>query len=284
MRSRRPNVARRTLVWWFAPPTNPYVTANFVVDASFARAWLERVNAGAAVRITLNHLVAAAIARTLVEHPYANGRVIGQRIVLASSVGIAMPVNLLGNDKIGRELSMTSVEAVESLTLRDLADRTTRRLSAEREGKAGHPLMGRLIRIGEAAPHTLFKVVLHAVDTVANTSYIGDHVYRALGVTTALSNVGAAIRPGDGLLFRGADVQLPNRLLQVGTFWGTSVVQDEVIPVDGVPAVRPMLPCLLIFDHRLVDGVRAARVIQTFGALLRDPQATFGDGDTRIGG
>lgn len=280
---RRPNVARRTLVWWFAPPTNPYVTANFVVDSSPARAWLDRVNAGAPVRITLNHLVAAAIGRTLSEHPYANGRVIGQRIVLADTVGIAMPVNLADTD-VGRELSMTSIEAVEALTVRQIAERATRRLSAERKGKPEHPLMGPLIRIGEAAPHSLFKLVLHAVDKAANTSYVGDRVYRAVGVTTALSNVGAAIKPGDGLLFRGADVQLPNRLLQVGTFWGTSVVQEEVIPVDGVPTVRPMLPCLLIFDHRLLDGVRAARVIQTFGAILRDPGAYFGEGDRRVGG
>ncbi len=279
----RPNVVRRTLVWWFGPPNNPYVTANFVVDVTHARAWLVRINAQAEPRVSLNHLVAAAIGRTLRAHPYANGRVIGQRIVLHDSVGIAMPVNLLGSAAADRELSMTSVERVETLTVRQLAERTSRRLLDERRGQPVHPLIKPIFRIGEAAPHTLFKVALHALDRAANTSYVGDVFYRSMGVTTALSNVGAAIRPGDGVWFRGADVQLPNRLVQVGTFWGTSVVQDEVVPVDGVPAVRPMLPALFIFDHRLIDGVRAAKVIQSFADVLRDPGAAFGDGDRPIG-
>lgn len=179
---------------------------------------------------------------------------------------------------------MASIEAVDDLTLTGLAAKATRGLRSEREGKPQNPVMKAMMSLGEAVPHSLYKVSLHAVDRAVNTAHVGDRIYRYIGVTTALSNVGSTIRPTDGLLFRGADLMLPNRLMQVGTFWGTGAVQDEVIPVAGVPTVRPMLPVVFLFDHRVIDGVRASKVLQTFADLFRDPEACFGaDGERRIG-
>ena len=45
-----------------------------------------------------------------------------------------------------------------------------------------------------------------------------------------------------------------------------------------------MLPMMLLFDHRLIDGVMAGRLAKTFGELLRDPGAAFGPDGGRIGG
>ncbi len=280
---KRPNVIRRTVVWWFAPPNNPFVTVNLAIDATEARAYLARV-ARPDRRITMSHLVAACIARTLTEHPYANGRVVGQRLVFHDHVGIAMPVNLLGKEGLGRELSMASIEAIDTMTLAELAAKATRGLRSEREGKPQHPVMKAMMGLGEAVPHSLYKVGLHAVDRAVNAPHLGDRLFRYIGITTALSNVGSTIKPSDGLLFRGADLMLPSRLMQVGTFWGTSAVQDEVIPIGGVPTVRPMLPVVFLFDHRVIDGVRASKVLQTFAEHFRAPEASFGaEADGRIG-
>lgn len=46
---------------------------------------------------------------------------------------------------------------------------------------------------------------------------------------------------------------------------------DRVIPVDGEPAVRPMLTLSLSCDHRVVDGAQGARFIATVAELLNDP-------------
>ena len=53
-------------------------------------------------------------------------------------------------------------------------------------------------------------------------------------------------------------------------------VQDEVIPVDGRPEVRPVLPVILVFDHRLFDGVMASRLLTRFASMLQDPASVFG--------
>tara|TARA_B110000014_G_scaffold237063_1_gene202759 strand:+ start:201 stop:1358 length:1158 start_codon:yes stop_codon:yes gene_type:complete len=48
-------------------------------------------------------------------------------------------------------------------------------------------------------------------------------------------------------------------------------IVDKVVPVDGLPAVRPILTLNLSFDHRVVDGVRGAEFLQTLSSLIENP-------------
>jgi pyruvate dehydrogenase E2 component (dihydrolipoamide acetyltransferase) len=48
-------------------------------------------------------------------------------------------------------------------------------------------------------------------------------------------------------------------------------ISDRVVPVDGVPAVRPMLSLTLSFDHRVVDGARGAEFVDTLAQLAEEP-------------
>ena len=46
---------------------------------------------------------------------------------------------------------------------------------------------------------------------------------------------------------------------------------ERVVPVDGVPAVQPMMTLTLSCDHRIVDGARAAQFLQSVVGCLEDP-------------
>lgn len=48
-------------------------------------------------------------------------------------------------------------------------------------------------------------------------------------------------------------------------------IVDRVVPVNGEPAIQPMLTLTLSCDHRVVDGARAAQFLQTFVGYLEDP-------------
>lgn len=50
---------------------------------------------------------------------------------------------------------------------------------------------------------------------------------------------------------------------------GAGRFRDEVVPVDGQPAIRPILPLSLSFDHRAVTGGEATRFL---AAVVRDLQ------------
>ena len=54
-------------------------------------------------------------------------------------------------------------------------------------------------------------------------------------------------------------------------------IADRVVPVDGKPAVRPMLTMTLSCDHRVVDGARAAQFLQSLVSLIEAPDDTSGE-------
>ncbi len=50
-----------------------------------------------------------------------------------------------------------------------------------------------------------------------------------------------------------------------------SRIVDRVVPLDGQPAVQPMLTLSLSCDHRVVDGARGAQFLQTLADLIEEP-------------
>lgn len=48
-------------------------------------------------------------------------------------------------------------------------------------------------------------------------------------------------------------------------------VAERVVPVDGQPAVRPVITLSLSCDHRVVDGARGAEFLATVAGLIEDP-------------
>jgi pyruvate dehydrogenase E2 component (dihydrolipoamide acetyltransferase) len=50
-------------------------------------------------------------------------------------------------------------------------------------------------------------------------------------------------------------------------------IADRVVPVEGQPAVRPMLTLSLSCDHRVADGARGAAFLAAVAQLIEDPAA-----------
>ncbi|HRN50494.1 MAG TPA: dihydrolipoamide acetyltransferase family protein, partial [Anaerolineales bacterium] len=60
-----------------------------------------------------------------------------------------------------------------------------------------------------------------------------------------------------------AIVNAPNAaILAVGR------IVERVVPVDGQPAIRPMLALTLSCDHRVLDGLRGAQFLDTLASLI----------------
>lgn len=53
-------------------------------------------------------------------------------------------------------------------------------------------------------------------------------------------------------------------------------IADRVVPVNGVPAVRPTLELSLSCDHRVIDGARGAEFLETLAALIEEPAGLIG--------
>ena len=57
---------------------------------------------------------------------------------------------------------------------------------------------------------------------------------------------------------------------QVGIL-GLHKIQDRVVPLDGLPAIRPMMYVALSYDHRIVDGREAVQFLVKIKEFIEDP-------------
>jgi pyruvate dehydrogenase E2 component (dihydrolipoamide acetyltransferase) len=48
-------------------------------------------------------------------------------------------------------------------------------------------------------------------------------------------------------------------------------IAERVVPIDGEPAVRPMMILSLSCDHRVIDGARGAQFLATLAGLIEEP-------------
>jgi pyruvate dehydrogenase E2 component (dihydrolipoamide acetyltransferase) len=50
-------------------------------------------------------------------------------------------------------------------------------------------------------------------------------------------------------------------------------IRDQVVPVNGQPAVQPMMVLSISYDHRVIDGARGAQFLETLADLIEEPLA-----------
>ena len=48
-------------------------------------------------------------------------------------------------------------------------------------------------------------------------------------------------------------------------------IAERVVPIDGQPAVQPMMILSLSCDHRVIDGARGAQFLDTLAGLIEEP-------------
>ncbi|MCB9758433.1 MAG: 2-oxo acid dehydrogenase subunit E2 [Alphaproteobacteria bacterium] len=284
MKPVRLSPVRRLLLRWFDPKRgSPYVSITVTIDVSASLAWLAGLKeAGRAV--SLQSLLIGAVGRLYTEFPQANRRIIGGRVYQLPAVGVAAPVNLVGHRGGDRmDTSMMLLDGVDRLSLVEIDEANRRVVRGERAGRPDNPVIRQMVGLAERAPIQAIDQAISAMNRLHNTPALARLSWKSAPVSTAVSNVGASL--GDAgagrILFRAGSICLPVRPLHVGSIFGVSYVQDEVIAVDGAPAVRPMLPIIYAFDHRLFDGHTAALILTRLAALLSDPAALFGSDGTR---
>jgi pyruvate/2-oxoglutarate dehydrogenase complex dihydrolipoamide acyltransferase (E2) component len=279
------SIIRKFALWWFRQPGGiSHVSVNVQIDAGPMLAYLAALSAaraGQQPKITVQHVLAGAIGRALHAVPAANARVVGDRIVPQAHVGLAMPVNLLGRgaaegEAAGAELGMAIVEQVDRRSLVEISGATHRAVEGERTGRSTNRFVGAVKHLGARLPQPALDLGLDLLARGARSRRLQRPAEALLPVTAGLTNPGAALGQAPGARFMGAAFSLPNALVHVGTVWGITGVQDEVVAVGGRPEVRPMLPVLLLFDHRLIDGVRAGRLLHRFAEILAAPALWFG--------
>lgn len=116
--------------------------------------------------------------------------------------------------------------------------------------------------------------VIHRADTLTLAELAGrrqEVIQRATEGRLKLSDVQAGTFTLSNLGMYGVDAF--NAIINPpqAAILAVSRIAERVVPVNGQPAVRPMLTLTLSCDHRVVDGARGAQFLATLARLLEEP-------------
>lgn len=278
MRFQKQTIIRKFLMWYFGAPANPWVSVTGVIDFTAAQSYLASLPDFGTFDVTVNHLLAATVGRVLTDFPQANARIIRNRIQRLEHVDMVMPVHLPSADTSQpQELSVAHVEHIESQSLKQIAHTCRKTVTKEKAGRPQHRFVRRFKHLADELPYPVVATGLDVLAWLSRRPFLAEQIFQRIPVSTVLSNPGALFGHLDGPLLRSISAMLPHRLFHLGTLWAVSAVQDEVIAVNGLAEVRPVLPIILLFDHRLFDGVIAGHMLKRFAEILKQPAVFFGD-------
>lgn len=268
---------RRMMLWFFDRPSNdPYISITLDVDARPALDFLGAFEREHGVRAGLQHLVTAAVARCLHEIPALNVKVFDDEIWQLDRVDIAVPVRLDGEAHTTDQTGMVVLHEVDTLGLADIARMTRARAASERKGSLsafGSAFARKLIG---RAPHRVTKAALDMLGGTLQSS-LG---VRALGslacVSTGVTNVGAVFKMPEGARFRSASFTIPSKLGPMASVFALAPVSDAPVARAGRVEVAPVLPVVMIVDHRAIDGYLIAKAGESLAAALLAPEKLVG--------
>jgi pyruvate dehydrogenase E2 component (dihydrolipoamide acetyltransferase) len=200
----------------------------------------------AGVQASYTHLLIRAAAVALAANPALHVVVAGSRRQKPSSVDIGL--SIAGETFVGPVLV---VEGADKKGIAEIAEEVTRRAPEVR--KADQEMLAVLRRWGRLLPFAFMRRALLRLLFMSPT-------FRRKGAGTfQVSTV-------------PVDWALTSTFASAGVLVGGQV-WSRVIPVDGQPAVRPVMCVTLSGDHGIWDGRAAARFLAAVKTELESPGA-----------
>ncbi|WP_434420111.1 2-oxo acid dehydrogenase subunit E2 [Nannocystis pusilla] len=261
---------RRLALATWDDPRDPSIRGTLELDATAALAHLEALHARTGERATITHLVGRALAVVLAERPELHVSVRRGRLYPREDVDIFFQVALTeAHAPVGGcDLTGLVIRGADRKSLADIAREFGERVARVRRGC--DPQLGPTRRRLTALSPALLRPLQAALDILQ---------YR-LGLpvpgfprdpfgSAAVTNLGMfGVRWAYAPLFPPAHWPI---LLLVGAVkprpW---IVEDD--GGDARVEVRPVLPLHATLDHRVLDGVEAARLSARIEELLLHPE------------
>lgn len=254
----RQSAFRRMAAAMWGRPNDAQIYGNAEIDMRAGLAYLQQHSDA---KISVTHLVAKALAVSIARHPDINAKVrFWGKLERRKSVDLFIQVT--SDD--GRDLSGHRVSAADKLPLRELAtqlrDAVGRiRSDADPKFKKSKSLLSRLpwwILRPFLALGSLFTNELH-ID-LSGSGMPVDPFGTAMVTSLGMFGVDEAYAPMTPVARCMMILLVP-------------AVREKAIVEDGQVVIRPMLKLCATFDHRVVDGVHAAKLCQTLREVMADP-------------
>ena len=253
--------------WRTAYDPSVYGTLSLRADAMLV--YLDAFRKRTGRHITLSHVMAKAVAITLSEMPDANAILRWNRIYLREDIGVFFQV-AMEDEKTGQvDLSGATVFDAHQKSLLEIVQEFEQKVGSVKKGR-DKSLEGTR-SLFRRVPFFLLNT---ALDLIGWLSYTLNLDLRFAGVpndpfgSVMITNIGSlGLEEAYVPLVPFSRVPL---LLALGT------VKEEAVVEDGKLAIGHVLRAFATFDHRVLDGVHAARMAKTLKRVFADPEKELG--------
>jgi pyruvate/2-oxoglutarate dehydrogenase complex dihydrolipoamide acyltransferase (E2) component len=262
------SVRRKLAIATWSAPREGNIYGKLTVDVTEALEYLEALRERTGEKVTLTHLVGAAVGRALAQAPGLNGKILWGRYYPHKTVDVAYLVALDGGNNLGK----VKVEDVDHKTPAGIAAELRERAIRLRDGKdeAFKKSMGPV----KFMPTWLLRPVLWFTGWLASS--LGVRV-KALGVERY--PFGSAIITSVGMFGLDEGWAPPTPFARVPVYVLIGALRDQPAVVDGTIEVRKRLTLCATIDHRFLDGFQGGVLAKVVKQLLEDPWAFDRDAD-----
>lgn len=254
------DLRRRLAVATWRRSKDGRIYARMAVDATPLLAYVEQTRARTGERVTVTHVVGAALARAIKDVPEIRARMVLGQIVEFKTCDVGFAVDIDG----GADLAPVAVRSADEKSPADIARELTPAAAGLRSGTdAGHRRSTAIVR---NLPWWALRPVLGLAGLVA--SGFGYNAFGLKGFP-----LGVAFVSNVGTLGLDEGFLAPVPFARVPLYLAIGALRDAPLVVDGAVVVGPQIVLVATADHRLVDGAHAGRIVQVLRELLDDPSA-----------
>ena len=241
---------------------DPSVYGVMELPADRALAYIAAMQESSGEHITISHFVGKALAEALKKHPEINSVLRWGRLYPRAHVTLFFHA---ATDAQGRDLSGVTISKAEERGLLDIAQEMNRKIASVKD--LTDPTYKKMKNLMQVLPAWLTGFILD----LSSVFQYGFNLWSPLLGTPKdplgsiqITNIGSL-----GLDFAFAPLVPYSRVPLVVA---VGAIKDRVIARDGQVVIVPMLRLCVTFDHRLIDGVHAAKLAKVVEKIFSDPE------------
>jgi len=257
----RPSMWRKMALVNWRHPADPQVHARLEVEMTQALEYARQESPPAGVRVTPTHLVMRAVALALKKYPEANAIVRWNRVYARKRVHIFCQVAIPGPKP---DLSGVILRDADSKTPVQLAQELQPKVRAARRGTDAE--LARTQQMLDKVPYCINRLVLGLLDFFA---YTLNWDLRFLGIPQ--DPFGGALVSDIGSLGMFEAFAPLSPITRTPIVVAVGKVEDKPVVRGQDVVIAPVCVLCVTFDHRIMDGLLAAKLAKFVSRYLADP-------------
>lgn len=251
---------RKLAIATWSAPREGNIYGKLTIDATEALKYIEHQRKASGEKVTIGHLVGKAVALALKAAPSLNGRILWGRFIPHSTVDVTYLVVLEG----GKNLAKAKIDQTDTKSCADIARelRTLAEKLRSGEDEQFKKSMGPV----RFLPTWVLRPLLWFTGWLTSSLGLGA---KLLGLERY--PFGSAIVTNVGMFGLDEGFAPPTPFARVPVYVLLGAIRDDVVAIDGAPAVRKTLTLTATIDHRFIDGFQGGLLAKVVREKLSQP-------------